>query len=111
LGRGGLPGAQWRGADPPRVSRQRSVQSFDAFAPPEPSTGMGSDHADDHRRSLSGCQRRTPGTVGLTELWTSSLMTIGRFPRSKLSSPNPNFAKFGQIAKVQYSHLMCNLIE
>ena len=28
-------------------------------------------------------------------------MTIGRFPRSKLSSPKPNIAKFGQIAKVQ----------
>jgi hypothetical protein len=43
-------------ADPPRVSRQRSVQSADAFAPPEPSAGLGSDHADDHRRSLSGRQ-------------------------------------------------------
>jgi hypothetical protein len=64
VGPGRLPGAQRRGADPPRVSRQRSVQSSDAFAPPEPSAGLGSDSADDHRRSLSGGQRRTPGAVG-----------------------------------------------
>jgi len=29
-------------------------------------------------------------------------MTIGRFPRSRLSSPKPSVAEFGQIAKVQY---------
>ena len=29
-------------------------------------------------------------------------MTIGRFLRSRLSLPKPNFAEFGQIAKVQY---------
>ena len=42
LGLGRLSGAQRRGADPPRVSAQRSVQSVDAFAPPEPSAGVGS---------------------------------------------------------------------
>jgi hypothetical protein len=33
---------------------------------------------------------------GLTGLWTSLPMTMGRFPSSKLSSPTPNIAKFGQ---------------
>ena len=28
-------------------------------------------------------------------------MTIGRFPKSKLSLPKPNIARFRQIAKVQ----------
>jgi hypothetical protein len=34
-------------------------------------------------------------------LWTSSPMTIGRFPKSRQFSLKPNFAEFGQIAKVQ----------
>jgi hypothetical protein len=30
-------------------------------------------------------------------------MTIGRFPKSKLSLPKPNIARFRQIAKVQHN--------
>src|SRR5438874_2144974 len=40
-----------------------------------------------------------------TGLWTSSPMTIGRFLRSRLSLPKPNFAEFGQIAKVQFLYV------
>src|SRR4030095_16695865 len=56
-----LPGAQRRGADPPRVSRQRSVQSLDALVATDPSAGLGSADADDHRRSLSCCESRDLG--------------------------------------------------
>src|SRR4029450_8167002 len=56
-----LPGAQRRGAAPPRVSRQRSVQSLDALVATDPSAGLGSADADDHWRSLSCCESRDLG--------------------------------------------------
>ena len=62
-----LPGAQRRGADPPRISRQRSVQSLDALVATDPSAGLGSADADDHRRSLSGRENRDLGTHGRIE--------------------------------------------
>ncbi len=64
VGTGGVSGAQGRGADPPRLARQRSVQAPDALALPEPSAGMGAEQADDHRRSLSGGESRAPGAGG-----------------------------------------------
>src|SRR5262249_49555526 len=61
LGGGGWSGAQRRGADPPRLSRQHSVQSPDALVAAEPCAGVGSADADNHRRSLSSRQSRDAG--------------------------------------------------
>src|SRR5438105_15593970 len=72
-----LPGAQRRGADPPCLSRQRSVQSVDALVAAEPTAGLGSANADDHRRSLSCCKIRDLGAydrLGCRQAYGRSLV-------------------------------------
>src|SRR5215470_10183588 len=61
VGAGGVSGAQRRGADPPRLSRQPSVQSPDALVATDPSAALGAADADDHRRRLSCGESRDVG--------------------------------------------------
>jgi hypothetical protein len=50
---------QRRGADPPRVSRQRSVESPEAFRALAPSADMGSADADDHGEACRAVKAET----------------------------------------------------